>query len=172
VQTGRPRLGKRTHPLRIRSGTAGDASAILAMIRGLAEFEALAHEVRATAVRIRRHGFGARRYFHVLIASRGRIVVGFALYFFAYSTFLAQPTLYLEDLFVWPGERSNGAGRALLRALARVAVRRGCGRMDWLVLAHNAPAIRFYKGLGARLHEEWVPVRLGAAALRRMARAR
>ncbi len=142
------------------------------MIRGLAEYEKLAHEVRATAARIRRDGFGARRYFRVLIAERGRSAVGFALYFFAYSTFLAQPTLFLEDLFVLPESRSTGAGKALLRALAQAAVRHGCGRMDWLVLADNAPAIRFYRGLGAKLHGEWVPARLTGAPLRHLARSR
>jgi GNAT superfamily N-acetyltransferase len=142
------------------------------MIRGLAEYEELAHEVRATAARLRRDGFGARRYFRVLLAERGRTAVGFALYFFTYSTFLAKPTLFLEDLFVWPDERSTGAGKALLRALAREAVRNGCGRMDWLVLANNSPAIRFYRGLGAKLHAEWVPTRLSGALLRRLARAR
>ena len=108
----------------IRRGTARDVPAILALIRGLAEYERLAHEVEATAARVRRHGFGRRPYFETLICRSGRTPVGFALYFFTYSTFLARPTLYLEDLFVVPAERGTGGGKALLAALARIAVRR------------------------------------------------
>ncbi|HSB62078.1 MAG TPA: GNAT family N-acetyltransferase, partial [Vicinamibacteria bacterium] len=89
---------------------------------------------------------------------------------FTYSTFLARPTLYLEDLFVVPEERGRGAGRALLRALARLAARRGCGRMEWTVLDWNAPSIAFYEGLGARLRRDWILTRLTGAALRRLAR--
>jgi len=126
--------------------------------------------VEATAGRIRRHGFGRRRYFEALLARRGRAVVGFALYYFTYSTFAGRPTLYLEDLFVLPAERGRGAGRALLRALARLAVRRGCGRMEWTVLDWNAPSIRFYEKLGARLRREWILTRLAGAPLRRLAR--
>ncbi len=143
---------------------------ILRLIRGLAEYERLAHQVEATAARIRRHGFGPRRYFETLICRRGRAPIGFALYFFTYSTFLARPTLYLEDLFVLPEERGNGAGKALLRELARIAKRRGCGRMEWTVLDWNTPSIRFYKKLGAGLRKEWILTRLTGPALRRLAR--
>ena len=158
--------------LTIRRGTARDVPAILALIRGLAEYERLADEVEATAARVRRHGFGRRPYFETLICRRGRGPVGFALYVFTYSTFLARPTLYLEDLFVVPAERGNGAGTALLAALARIAVHRGCGRMEWTVLDWNAPAIGFYERLGARLRRDWVLTRLAGAPLRRLARAR
>jgi GNAT superfamily N-acetyltransferase len=96
--------------------------------------------------------------------------VGFALYFFTYSTFLARPSLYLEDLFVRPDERGNGAGQALLRALAKIAVTRGCGRMEWTVLDWNRPAIRFYQRLGAKLRKEWILTRLTGPALQRLAR--
>lgn len=154
----------------IRRGTARDVPTILGLIRGLAEYERLAHEVRATASRVRAHGFGARRYFETIICRRGGRPIGFALYFFTYSTFLAQPTLYLEDLFVVPEERGAGAGRALLKALARIAVRRGCGRLEWAVLDWNRPAIGFYKRLGARLHRQWIITRLTGASLRRLAR--
>jgi GNAT superfamily N-acetyltransferase len=126
--------------------------------------------MEATAARIRRHGFGPRRYFETLICRRGRAPIGFALYFFTYSTFLARPTLYLEDLFVLPEERGNGAGRALLRELARIAKRRGCGRMEWTVLDWNTPSIRFYRKLGAGLRKEWILTRLTGPALRRLAR--
>jgi GNAT superfamily N-acetyltransferase len=156
--------------LAIRRGTERDVAVILHLIRGLAEYERLAHEVEATAARVRAHGFGRRRYFETLICRRGGRPVGFALYFFTYSTFLARPTLYLEDLFVLPTERGVGAGRALLRALARIAVRRGCGRLEWAVLDWNRPAIGFYKRLGARLRREWILTRLTGAPLRRLAR--
>jgi GNAT superfamily N-acetyltransferase len=154
----------------IRRGRPRDAATIVRLIRGLAEYERLAHQVEATTGRIRRHGFGRRPYFETLICRRGGRAVGFALYFFTYSTFLGRPSLYLEDLFVLPEERGNGAGRALLRALAKIAVRRGCGRMEWTVLDWNRPAIGFYRGLGAKLHKEWVLTRLTGAPLRRLAR--
>jgi len=154
----------------IRRGRPRDAATIVRLIRGLAEYERLAHQVEATTGRIRRHGFGRRPYFETLICRRGGRAVGFALYFFTYSTFLGRPSLYLEDLFVLPEERGNGTGRALLRALAKIAVRRGCGRMEWTVLDWNRPAIGFYRGLGAKLHKEWVLTRLTGAPLRRLAR--
>jgi GNAT superfamily N-acetyltransferase len=158
--------------LRIRPGTRRDARTILALIRGLAEYERLAHEVEATLARIHRHGFGRRRYFETLLCFDGRDAVGFALYFFTYSTFLARPTLYLEDLFVVPSARGHGAGKALLAALARIAIRRGCGRMEWAVLDWNTPAIGFYERLGARLRKDWVLTRLTGSPLRRLSRAR
>jgi GNAT superfamily N-acetyltransferase len=128
--------------------------------------------MEATAARIRRHGFGRRRYFEALVCRRGRAPIGLALYYFTYSTFLGRPTLYLEDLFVLPAERGNGAGRALLRALAKIAVRRGCGRMEWAVLDWNTPSIRFYQKLGATLRREWILTRLAGAPLRRLAGGR
>ena len=158
--------------LSIRRGTRRDAPTIVALIRGLAEYERLAHEVEITPAQARRHGFGRRPYFETLICRRGRRPVGFALYFFTYSTFLGRPSLYLEDLFVLPEERGRGAGRALLRALGKIALARGCGRMEWTVLDWNAPAIRFYRRIGARLHKEWIHTRLTGAPLRRLARSR
>ena len=154
----------------IRRGTRRDVPTILALIRGLAEYERLLPEMKATAARIRHHGFGRRPYFETLICRRGARPVGFALYFFTYSTFLGRPSLYLEDLFVLPQERGNGAGKALLRALAKIAVRRRCGRMEWAVLDWNRPAIRFYERLGARLRKEWILTRITGAPLRRLAR--
>lgn len=156
----------------IRRATPRDTPTILALIGGLAHYERLTHQVEATAARLRRHGFGRRRYFETLICRRGGRAVGFALYYFGYSTFLARPTLYLEDLFVLPPERGRGVGRALLQAVAGVAVRRGCGRMEWTVLDWNRPAIRFYRRLGAELHREWLLTRLSGAPLRRLAGAR
>jgi GNAT superfamily N-acetyltransferase len=154
----------------IRRGTKRDVAVILSLIRGLADYERLSHEVEATVSRVRAHGFGRRRYFETLICRRGGRPVGFALFFFTYSTFLARPTLYLEDLFVQPDQRGAGAGRALLRALARIAVRRGCGRLEWAVLDWNRPAIGFYQRLGAKLHRQWIITRLTGAPLRRLAR--
>jgi GNAT superfamily N-acetyltransferase len=153
----------------IRPAIVRDVPTVLAMIRGLAKYEKLTHEVRATPARLRRDGFGKRRFFQVLICERGKAPVGFALYFFSYSTFLARPKLYLEDLFVVPEERGTGAGKALLRALAREALRNGCGGMDWLVLDWNAPAIRFYERLGAKLHRNWIPTRLFHLPLKKLA---
>jgi GNAT superfamily N-acetyltransferase len=157
--------------LRVRPGKVGDIQTILSMIRALAEYERLASHVRATPARIRRDGFGQRPYFETLICQQGKNAVGFALYFFTYSTFLARPTLYVEDLFVLPQLRGKGAGKALLGALARIAVRRGCGRMEWTVLNWNAPAIKFYKRLGASPRKEWILTRLTGSALRRLARS-
>lgn len=157
--------------LSIRPGTARDVPTILALIRGLADYERLRHECRATAAGVRRHGFGRRPYFETLIARRGGRPVGFALYFFTFSTFLAKPTLYLEDLFVLPEERGQGAGRALLAALARIAVRRGCGRLEWAVLDWNRPAIGFYKRLGARFRREWILTRLTGVPLAKLGRS-
>src|SRR6185503_8557346 len=156
----------------VRAATRRDVPLIVSLIRGLAEYEKLLHEAKATAARIRRHGFGQPRYFETLICEDGGTPVGFALYFFTYSTFLAAPTLYLEDLFVVPESRGRGAGRALLAELARIAKRRGCGRMEWAVLDWNAPSIRFYKKLGAKLRRQWILTRLTGAPLSRLARHR
>ena len=158
--------------IRVRRGTKRDVPTIVRLIRGLAEYEKLAHECEATVRRIRRHGFGARRYFEVLICERDGAAIGFALYFFTYSTFMARPTLYLEDLFVLPEARGRGAGRALLAALARIATRRRCGRMEWTVLDWNTPSIGFYERLGARLRRDWILTRLTGAPLRRLAALR
>jgi GNAT superfamily N-acetyltransferase len=155
--------------LTIRRGTRRDVPTILALVRGLAEYERLLHECVATPGKLRRDGFGRRPYFHTLICRRRGRPVGFALYFFTYSPVLARPTLYLEDLFVLPEERGRGAGLALLRALARLAVRRGCGRMEWTVLDWNAPARRFYRALGAGFRTEWVLTRLTGVPLARLA---
>jgi GNAT superfamily N-acetyltransferase len=153
--------------LTIRAGTARDAATIAALIGGLADYERLPQ--RATAGAIRRHGFGRHRHFETLICRRGGRPIGLALYTFTYSTFLARPTLWLEDLFVLPEARGHGAGLALLRALARIAVRRGCGRLEWTVLDWNRRAIRFYRGLGAELKREWILTRLTGEPLTRLA---
>ncbi len=165
--------GPRRRPaaLTVRRGRARDIAVICELIRGLARYERLERQCVIGPSAVRRHGFGrGPRYFDTLICRHRGRPVGFALYFFTYSTFLGRPTLYLEDLFVVPEARGHGAGRALLRALARIAVRRGCGRMEWAVLDWNTPSIRFYRRLGAGLRKEWILTRLTGAPLRRLAR--
>ena len=154
------------------AGTARDVPTILALIRGLAEYERLAHEMEATAARVRRHGFGRRRYFETLICRRGGRPVGFALYFFTYSTFLAPPdALSRGPLRPARGARDAGPGKALLRALARIAVRRGCGRMEWAVLDWNtARRSASTSGSARSCGSEWILTRLTGAPLRRLAR--
>ena len=159
------RTRRRRGRLTIRRGTARDAGAICELIRGLARYERLERECIIAPADIRRHGFGRRPYFETLICRRDGRPIGLALYFFTYSTFLGRPTLYLEDLFVTPEDRGVGAGRALLRALARIAVRSGCGRMEWAVLDWNAPSIAFYKSIGAQVMSEWKICRLAGKPL-------
>jgi GNAT superfamily N-acetyltransferase len=150
----------------IRPATAADTSTICRLIRGLAEYEKLLDEVVLDEAQLREHLFGPRPAAEVLLAEEAGAVVGFALYFTSYSTFLGKPGIYLEDLFVLPEHRSQGHGKALLQALARLAVERGCGRLEWAVLNWNEPAIRFYQALGAKPLEEWTTYRLTDAALR------
>jgi len=155
--------------LRIRAGERADVPLIAELIRGLAEYERLADEVKMTEEKLERTLFGERRYAETLIAEDDGRPVGFALFFHNYSTFLAQPGIYLEDLFVRPEHRGSGVGRALLEALARTAVERGCGRMEWAVLDWNESAIGFYERLGARPNSDWTVYRLTGEALRALA---
>src|SRR5262245_54013382 len=154
-------------PCQLRSATAADVPLILSLIRGLAEYEKLAHEVVATGASLRQTLFGPTPAAHVVIAEVDGQPAGFALYFFNYSTFLAKPGLYLEDLFVKPEYRGAGTGKALLLHLAKIANARGCGRMEWSVLDWNQPAIEFYESIGARRLREWQICRLTGAALER-----
>jgi GNAT superfamily N-acetyltransferase len=158
--------------LQMRPGMKRDIPAMVSLIRGLAKYERLSGRCRPSARRLRRHGFGPQRYFQTLVCTRGSRTVGFALYYFAYSTFTSSPVLFIEDLFVLPGERGNGAGTALMRALARIAAGKRCRQMEWIVLDWNKPAIGFYERLGARLDRTWVLTRLTEANLRRLARGR
>jgi GNAT superfamily N-acetyltransferase len=153
---------------RIERATEADAPLILRLIRGLAEYEKLAHEVTVTEAGLRETLFGARPAAEVIIAYTGDTPVGFALFFPNYSTFLGKPGLYLEDLFVLPEWRGHGFGRGLLTHLATLAVERGCGRFEWSVLDWNEPAIGFYKSLGATLMDGWSIFRLTGDALRRL----
>jgi GNAT superfamily N-acetyltransferase len=160
---------KTTHTPRVRPGTPGDIPAIVSLIRGLAKYERLSRYCRTNARRLRRDGFGRHRYFEVLICTSAGRTIGFAVYYFAYSTFASTPVLFIEDIFVEPNERGNGVGTALMKALARVAVRKRCSQMEWIVLDWNARAIQFYRRLGARLDRTWVLTRLTGPNIRRLA---
>ena len=155
--------------LRIRSGERSDVPLIAELIRGLARYERLEEEVTMTEARLDRALFGKRPYAETLIAEDDGKPVGFALFFHNFSTFLAQPGIYLEDLFVLPEHRGGGVGRALLVALARLAVERGCGRLEWAVLDWNRDAIRFYESLGAKPNSDWEVYRLTGESLRALA---
>jgi GNAT superfamily N-acetyltransferase len=141
--------------IQIRSATEGDVPQILAFIRGLAKYEKLAHTCVATEESLRTTLFGPHRYAEVIIARLNGLPVGFALFFHNYSTFLASPGIYLEDVFVLPKHRGAGVGRALLKRVAQIARERNCGRLEWSVLDWNEPAIEFYKRLGATVMPDW-----------------
>ena len=151
--------------LHIEPATPGDVPLILRLITALADYEKLTHQVVATEDALRATLFGPKPAAEVVIAYVGDTPAGFALWFHNYSTFLAKPGLYLEDLFVLPEWRGHGIGKALLTHLATIAVQRGCGRMEWSVLDWNAPAIGFYRKLGADVMEEWRICRLTGATL-------
>jgi GNAT superfamily N-acetyltransferase len=153
----------------IRPATPADVPTIARLIRELAEYERLTHEVVLSEAVLSSHLFGPRPFAEVLIAEDDGRAVGFALFFHNYSTFLARPGIYLEDLFVEPAYRGRGHGKALLAALARLAVERGCGRLEWAVLDWNEPSIGFYKALGAKAMDEWTVYRLTGESLRMLA---
>jgi GNAT superfamily N-acetyltransferase len=155
----------------IRSATRQDVPTIARLIRALAAYEKLSHEVFLDEAALAEHLFGQRPYAEVLLAEESNQVVGFALFFHNYSTFVGKPGIYLEDLFVEPAHRGRGHGKALLSELARIAVQRGCGRLEWAALDWNEPAIGFYRKLGAQAMEEWTTFRLMGEALRNLAGA-
>jgi GNAT superfamily N-acetyltransferase len=156
--------------LRIRPAEAADVPVIADLIRGLATFEKLEDQVSMTEERLAESLFGQHRYAETLLAEDDGTPVGFALFFHNFSTFLGLPGVYLEDLFVIPEHRGRGVGRALLRELARLAVERGCGRLEWSVLDWNRDAIGFYERLGARPNSEWTVYRLTGEALTSLGR--
>lgn len=157
--------------VRLVAATAAHAPVLLALIRGLAEYEKMTGECVATEAQLRESLFGARPAAEAVIACAGDEPVGFALYFHNYSTFLARRGLYLEDLFVLPAWRGRGIGKRLLAHVARVAVERECWRLEWSVLDWNEPALRFYRGLGAVALDGWTVHRLTGEALARLAAA-
>jgi GNAT superfamily N-acetyltransferase len=144
----------------IRPADVDDVPIILELIRDLAAYERAPDEVVATEEQLNDVLFGERPVAEVLLAFEGELPVGFAVYFYNFSTWLGRAGLYLEDLFVKPEKRGKGYGRALLVALAKIARDRGCGRMEWAVLDWNEPAIKFYRALGATPMHEWTVFRL------------
>ena len=157
--------------IRLDRATEGDVPTVLQMIRDLAEYERMSDEVVATESGLREALFGPRPAAEVIIASVGRRAAGFALFFHNFSTFVGRQGLYLEDLFVKPEFRGRGLGKRLLAELARIAVERRCGRLEWAVLDWNEPAIGFYKRLGARPMHDWTVFRLAGEELKRLAEA-
>ena len=153
----------------LRTATESDVGLILKFIKDLAVYEKLDHTVVATEDAIRESLFGARCYAEVILAYWKGAPAGFALFFHNYSTFLAKPGIYLEDLFVEPNLRGNGIGKALLRRLAEIAMERNCGRLEWAVLDWNTPSIEFYKSLGAIPMSDWIINRLTGDALNALA---
>jgi GNAT superfamily N-acetyltransferase len=149
----------------IRPARPEDAETIASLIRELAVYEKLEDHARATAQDLRRHLFGDRPAAEVILADVDGQTVGFALFFPTFSTFRGQPGLYLEDLLVRPEHRGRGIGKALLSKIARMAVDRGCGRLEWSVLDWNAPSIAFYRAQGAEPMDEWTVFRLADQAL-------
>jgi GNAT superfamily N-acetyltransferase len=149
----------------IRPAIPQDTKTIARLIKALSEYEKLPHELTLDETRLEQHLFGPRPFAEVLLAEEKGEVVGYALFFPIYSTFKAQPGIYLEDLFVEPEHRGKGHGKALLVELARLAVERGCGRVEWAVLNWNEPAIQFYRSLGAVPMDAWQTYRLSGDPL-------
>lgn len=156
--------------LELRPATVADVPQILRFIAALADYEKLAHEMVATEEKLQATLFGASPAAKVIIAEWQGTAAGFALYFHNYSTFLAKPGIYLEDLFVYPEYRGKGIGKALLVALANQCVANDFGRLEWSVLDWNTPAIDFYKSLGAKLMDEWTVNRVTGVALQQLAK--
>lgn len=151
--------------LHIRPATADDAPLILRFIIDLAIYEKAEHEVKTDVAGICNSLFGEGSTSHGLICELNGVPIGYAVYFFSYSTWLGKHGIYLEDLYVSPEHRGCGAGKALLRHLAQLAVSKGCGRLEWAVLDWNTPAIEFYESFGAKPQDEWTTYRLTGQAL-------
>lgn len=151
--------------VKLRAAGTSDVPLILQLIHELAEFEHLRHEVTATEAQLRDHLFGAHPYAEVLLAFADDQPAGFALYFHNYSTFMGKPGIYLEDLYVRDAFRGAGVGSTLLKAVAELAIKRGCGRYEWSVLNWNKRAIDFYEKMGALPMSEWTVYRLNGDAL-------
>jgi GNAT superfamily N-acetyltransferase len=149
----------------LREALCEDVPAIVGLIQDLAFYERQPEDCHADPALLEKHLFGPRPYAEAIVAEAGDELIGFALFFHNYSTWLTRPGLYLEDLYVKPERRGLGAGKALLARLARIAVSRGCGRMEWSVLTWNEPAIGFYKALGAVPMDDWRTYRLTGGAL-------
>jgi GNAT superfamily N-acetyltransferase len=157
--------------IRIESVRERDVAPLLRLIKALAEYERLSGEVVATEALLREALFGAKPSAEAALAFVGVDAVGFAVWFCNFSTFVGRPGLYLEDIFVLPEYRGRGVGRALIRHLARLAVARGCGRMEWAVLDWNESAIQFYRHIGAQAMDGWTMYRLAGDGLKKLAGA-
>ncbi|WP_448602278.1 N-acetyltransferase family protein [Thermoleptolyngbya sp.] len=153
----------------LRLATPADAPALFELVLALAEYEKLTHEVVGSAERLAEHLGGDRPLVEALLAEVDQQTVGFALFFSNYSTFLTKPGIYLEDLFVRPAYRGQGIGKALLSSLAKLALERGCGRLEWNVLDWNEPAIAFYKRIGAKILPDWRTCRVTGEAIAQLA---
>ncbi|MDX2097541.1 MAG: GNAT family N-acetyltransferase [Leptolyngbyaceae cyanobacterium bins.59] len=151
--------------LHLRSATIADVPTIFSLVQALADYEKLSHEVTGTEALLKEHLFGDRPYVEAVLAEWKGQPVGFALFFYNYSTFLTKPGIYLEDLFVLPDYRSKGIGKALITHVATLAVERGCGRLEWSVLDWNEPAIGFYRRMGADILPDWRICRVTGDAL-------
>ncbi|MGI0115577.1 N-acetyltransferase family protein [Zooshikella sp. RANM57] len=162
-------MSHNNQPLIIRPATSDDIPVILNFIKNLAQYEKLSHEVVATEDKLKATLFGEHPAAEVIIAFLGEEPAGFALYFSSYSTFLAQPGMYLEDLYVNETLRGHGIGKALLRQLAQIAQSRNYGRLEWSVLNWNQPAINFYESIEAKPQDEWTVYRLTGKALSQLA---
>jgi GNAT superfamily N-acetyltransferase len=153
----------------IRAAEERDIDRIFELILGLADYEKLRDRVTGNAELLRSHLFGDRAYAEAIVAELGDLTIGFALFFPTYSTFLTQPGIHLEDVFVQPEYRRQGVGKALMTAMAKIAHDRGCGRLEWSVLDWNQPAIEFYQSLGATVLPDWKTCRMTAATLAEIA---
>lgn len=151
--------------LKIREATVDDAKLILHFIVELAIYEKAEHEVLASVADIQKTVFGENSIAHALICELDDAPIGFAVYFYNYSTWLGKNGLYLEDLYVTPEHRGVGAGKALLQHMAKIAVQEDCGRFEWRVLDWNEPSIKFYQSIGALPQDEWIGYRLDGQAL-------
>lgn len=156
--------------IEIRNANIHDSALILRFVKELATFEKAEEEVKATETDIKDSIFGSNSTTNVVICEMDKIPVGIAVYFFNYSTWLGKNGLYLEDLYISPEYRNAGAGKALLKHLAKIAVLRKCGRFEWSVLEWNEPAIQFYRSIGAEPQDEWVVYRLTGQALENFAK--
>ena len=156
----------------LRDAEEADLPLVMRFVRALAEYEELAHEAVATEEEFRRFLFREPRRAEALIAEADGTPVGFAVWFYSFSTFLGRPSLYVEDVFVEPAARGRGVGRAIFRGLARRALAAGCGRMEWSVLDWNVPSIAFYRSLGAEPRRGWTLQRLTSEALSALAQGR
>ena len=166
-------MSQKKFEFQIRKAVKHDAPKIIELVKELSVYERLAHTVTSTVELFEKNGFGEHPYFHALLAdlsdgSKAR-TVGFALYFFTFSTFTGKPTLYLEDLFVRPESRGNGIGKQLLIELANIARLRDCARMEWAVLDWNTPAIQFYESMGAKQMSDWTTFRLEESEIKTLA---